>query len=86
MNLDDTIIAAYTKLASRPGAAVGLAAVRKNLAQWRTRGEVDTALLRLHSGGRIHLEPEPLRHRLDAEAREAAIRIGGESRHLMLIY
>ncbi|TYB69765.1 hypothetical protein FXF51_06265 [Nonomuraea sp. PA05] len=79
------IIAAY-RAAPRQNNWVRLNEIRARLGAW-TRAEVDAALLHLLNTENVSLEPESNRHRLaDPEYRDAAVRIGGEDRHLMQIY
>ena len=83
-SIDDAIISAYNALARGPGSPVGLSEIRARVSA--SPAQVNAALIRLLHSGRISLEPEPHRHRLTAASRAAAIHVGGEDRHLMLIY
>jgi hypothetical protein len=82
--LDSRIRAGYTKLAGAPGDWVDLAELRPLLPDVPRR-ELDKALLRMHRAGDVSLEPDPLAHRIGADQRSAAVRVGGEDRHKLAI-
>lgn len=84
VDVDEQICSAYDSLAARPGAWVSLTRLRKTLSQI-SRHEVDEALLRLDLQPRAYLIPEANQKILSAADREAAIRIGGEDKHLLSI-
>jgi len=83
-DLDGRIRAAYTKLAGAPGEWVDLAALRPLVGDV-PKAELDKALARMLDARDVRLEPEPLVHRVGAEERKAAVRIGGEDRHKLAI-
>jgi hypothetical protein len=82
--VDDQIRAVYATLASRPGGWVSLTRLRDALSEI-PRDELDEALLRLDLEPRIDLIPEANQKTLSSADREAAIRIGGEDKHLLSI-
>jgi hypothetical protein len=84
VDLDGRIRAAYTKLAGAPGEWVGLAALRPLFGDV-SKTELDKALERMLDARDVRLEPDALVHRLGAEERDAAVRIGGEDRHKLAI-
>jgi hypothetical protein len=76
---------AYTQTPpARPGRGkwCTLTELRKRLADLPSE-EVDAALDRMLASGLVYLEPDMLRRRLTGEDRAAAIRLGGENRHLI---
>jgi hypothetical protein len=74
----------YDKLASRPGAWVGLAALREALPDV-SRDDFDDALLQLDLLPHVSLIPEVNQKALAATDRAAAIHVGGEDKHLLQI-
>lgn len=82
--IDVRVRAAYVKLAPEPRAWVGLAALRDAL-DGESRAEVDQALHRLNRAADVNIIPESNQKVLTQEDRDAAIRIGGEDRHLVAI-
>ena len=75
---------AYADLADKPGAPVRLLPIRERLDDLPST-EFDAALLRLAREPGVFLEPEPkLRSLTDAD-RKAAVRVGGEVKHLLSI-
>lgn len=82
--IDVRVRAAYAKLAPEPRAWVGLAALRDAL-DGESRAEVDQALHRLNRAADVNIIPESNQKVLTQEDRAAAIRIGGEDRHLVAI-
>ena len=81
---DERIRTAYRELSDKPGAQVGLLPLRESLAGLR-RADFDAALLRLAAEPGVHLEPEPKLRNLTKADRDAAIKVGGEDRHLLSI-
>jgi hypothetical protein len=78
------IRAVYADLADKAGAPVRLLPLRERLADLSPT-EFDAALLRLIHEPGVFLEPEPkLRSLTDAD-RKAAVRVGGEVKHLLSI-
>jgi hypothetical protein len=82
--IDGRVRAAYAKLAPEPRAWVGLATLRDAL-NGESRAEVDQALHRLNRAADVNLIPESNQKVLTEEDRDAAVRIGGEDRHLIAI-
>jgi hypothetical protein len=77
--------ATYSKLAGEPGRPVRLSALRSALPDV-SRDDMNTVLRWLtYNDQRVRLEPEPFRHRISAADREAALQLGGEPRHTILI-
>ena len=78
------IRAVYADAADKAGSPVRLLLLRERLADLSS-AEFDDALLRLISEPDVFLEPEPkLRSLTDAD-RKAAVRVGGEDKHLLSI-
>jgi hypothetical protein len=78
------IRAAYGELADKPGAPVRLLPLREHLADLPAP-EFDAALLRLIQEPGVFLEPEPKLRSLTEADRKAAVRVGGEVKHLLSI-
>ncbi len=83
-DLEQRIRDAYAKLAPGPGEWVSLSRLRRELGDAQ-KGDVDRALKSLHGARDVNLEPEANQKRLSPEVRHAAVRIGGEDRHLLAI-
>lgn len=83
-SLDERIRAAYTELASEPGAWVSLTRLRPLVADV-SKADLDRALRSLLDAPDVNLEPEANQKTLTAEDRRASVRIGGEDRHLLAI-
>ncbi|GIE74103.1 hypothetical protein Aph02nite_00530 [Actinoplanes philippinensis] len=83
-SVEDRIRSAYHELAAAPGDLVALAAIRQRLTGV-DRTDQDRALTDLDRRREIHLDPDPARHQLTPDARDAAILIGGEAKHLITI-
>jgi hypothetical protein len=82
--LDTRIRAAYDELKTGHGAWVSLTRLRPLLRDVR-REDLDKALVRLLDAPDVNLEPEPNQKTLTVADRKAAVRIGGEDRHLLAI-
>jgi hypothetical protein len=82
--LEQRIRAAYAELATSPGAWVSLTRLRPSLDDV-PKAELDKALERLLDAPDVELEPEDNQKTLKVEDRRAAVRIGGEDRHLLAI-
>jgi hypothetical protein len=82
--VDRRVRGAYAKLAPEPRAWVGLAALRDAL-DGESRAEVDRALHRLNRAADVNIIPESNQKVLTQDDRDAAVRIGGEDRHLIAI-
>jgi hypothetical protein len=83
-DLEKRVHTVYSELAVRPGELVSLARLRDKLADV-TRDDLDRVLVSMDRARDIQLEPDPNRKALPPEAREAAVRIGGEDKHLVAI-
>jgi hypothetical protein len=75
---------AYAELATEPGAWVSLTRLRPLLGDV-SKAELDKALESLLDAPDVNLEPEANQKTLTVEDRKAAVRIGGEYRHLLAI-
>jgi hypothetical protein len=75
---------AYADLAAEPGAWVSLSRLRPLFGDV-SKAELDKALGHLLDAPDVNLEPEPNQKTLKPEDRRAAVRIGGEDRHLLAI-
>jgi hypothetical protein len=82
--LDERIRAAYADLASEPGAWVSLRRLRPLLSDV-SKADLDKALELLLDAPDVNLEPEPNQKKLRVADLEAAVKIGGEDRHLLAI-
>lgn len=82
--LDERIRSAYADLAAEPGAWVSLSRLRPLFGDV-SKAELDKALGNLLNAPDVNLEPEPNQKTLKPEERRAAVRIGGEDRHLLAI-
>jgi hypothetical protein len=82
--LDERIRSAYADLAAEPGAWVSLSRLRPLFGDV-SKAELDKALGHLLDAPDVNLEPEPNQKTLKPEDRRAAVRIGGEDRHLLAI-
>lgn len=78
------IRAAYRLIAAEPGEFVRLAALRLELADL-PRADVDAALDLMYRGQQINLIPQSNRRELTGTDQIAALRIGGEDKHLISI-
>ncbi len=83
-SLDERIRSAYAELATEAGAWVSLSRLRSLVADV-SKADLDKALEHLLDAPDVNLEPEPNQKTLKAEDRKAAVRIGGEDRHLLAI-
>ncbi len=82
--VDERIIAAYHRLVSDPGAWVGLAVLRGALPDVAAP-EFDEALHRVAELPSVFLTPEMNQKLLTETDRAAAVRLGGESKHLLSV-
>jgi hypothetical protein len=78
------IEAAYRGIAAAPGQFVSLRELRLRL-PGRARPEVDAALAALYTAQRVNLVPGSDQRALSDADRDAALRIGGEDKHLISI-
>ncbi len=83
-SIEESIVIEYRRLARRRGAQVRLAALRAQLGGF-AKGEVDEALLRLADAGRIRLAPNDDQKNVKRPDREAAVRFGDRTNHLLSI-
>jgi hypothetical protein len=84
LHLEESIRAAYRKLAREPRDWVLLTQLRPLLGD-APRGPVDEALRQLSRSGRANLVPQANQKTLTDADREAAVRIGNEDCHLISI-
>ena len=86
-DLTACIEAGYRSLAAGSGEFISLRELRLRLTELtgRPRPDVDTALAALFTAQRINLIPQSNQRALSDADREAALRIGGESKHLISI-
>jgi len=76
--------ALYRTLAAKQGDQVRLAELRP-LLNGAAGTDVDRVLREMSKAGKAHLSPDPDRKSLTAADRAAAIRIGGEDNHLLVV-
>jgi hypothetical protein len=84
IDVDARIRAAYGELSPGPEAWVGLARLRRHLSDV-VQGDLDAALHRLNRAQEISLVADADQRRLTPEDKAAAVRIGGEDRHLLKV-
>jgi hypothetical protein len=82
--IEKRLRSAYDDLVAEPGGWVGLRRLRERLADL-PRADVDAALLQLDQQRGVYLEPEINQKTLSEADWAAAIRIGGEPKHLLSI-
>lgn len=80
----DQITATYKRLVNRPRGWVSLTALRRELAHI-DRADLDEGLRLLHRSPGGNLIPESNQKTLTGEDRAAALRLGGEWKHLLSI-
>ncbi|MDQ0365672.1 hypothetical protein [Catenuloplanes indicus] len=83
-DLGERIRGVYGSLASRAGAWVSLASLRPHFADV-PRADLDAALRQLSREDDVHLAPEDNQKSLTAAEVDAAIRTGGQDKHLLAI-
>jgi hypothetical protein len=83
-SIENRVLATYEELAKRPGDLVSLSRLRGKLVDV-ARTDLDRVLKAMDRERIIQLDPDPNRKALPPEAREAAINIGGEDKHLLTI-
>jgi hypothetical protein len=81
---DATIATLYRKLADQQGDWVRLAKLRPLIGE-APRADVDRVLKEMSKASRARLSPDPDRKSLTAEDRDAAIQIGGDDNHLIVV-
>jgi hypothetical protein len=84
IDVDARIRAAYAALTPEPGAWVRLAHLRRHLEEI-VQADLDAALGRLNRASDVVIAPDSDQRRLTPEDRAAALRIGGEDKHLLMI-
>lgn len=82
--IDVQITSAYRQLAPKQGDWVRLADLRP-LLNGATNTDVDRVLKDMSKAARAHLAPDPDRKSLTAADRKAAVQIGGDDNHLLVI-
>lgn len=83
-DVEEAIRDAYARVADGPGEWVGLVALRAELGGV-DRGEVDAALERMAATPGVHVQAESNRKALTDAHRAAAVRFGGDDRHMIMI-
>lgn len=78
------IRSAYGRLAAKPGEWVPLTGLRSELT-WAHRSQVDDVLVELADAVDVHFASEANQKVLTDEDREAALRLGGQDKHLLAI-
>lgn len=81
---EQSIRSAYSRLADGPGDWVGLVRLREEL-DGLDRAEVDGALERMASTPGVHVQAESNQKALTDAHRAAAVRFGGDDRHMIMI-
>jgi hypothetical protein len=81
-DVEGQVLAAYSSLAKRRGDLVSLVRLRDRL-PGVDRETLDAALKSMDRRREIQLEPDPNHKSLPSEAREAALRLGGEDKHFI---
>lgn len=84
IDVDARIRAAYGQLSPGPGAGVSLARLRKHLEDV-VHTDLDAALRRLNRTPGVTITADPDQRTLTAEDKAAALHIGGEDKHLLMI-
>jgi hypothetical protein len=84
VDIEEKVLAVYHNLAKRHGGLVSLVRLRDQL-PGIDRETLDKTLKAMDRSRVIQLEPEPNQKALPPEAREAAVKIGGEDKHLITI-
>jgi hypothetical protein len=82
--VEQQIRGAYWRLVKSPGDWVGLADLRPKLAHL-ARESIDTELERMASTPGVHVQSEPNQKALSDADRKAAVRFGGDERHMLKI-
>jgi hypothetical protein len=81
-DVEARVLSAYRALATEPAQFVKLTELRSRLADL-PHAEIDAALGQMYRSQRINLIPQSSPRALSVEDREAAIRIGGQDKHLI---
>jgi hypothetical protein len=85
VQIDNRVRAAYAHLAASPGAWVGLADLRNQLGEDTNRHEVDASLKRLEQEPGANIVPESNQKTLTQADRDAAVVIGDQAKHAVMI-
>jgi hypothetical protein len=83
-DIEEFIRAAYLRLASEPGKFVKLRELRAELTDV-PRSEVDSSLEAMYRAQQVNLVPQSNQQALMQADRESALRIGGETKHMLSI-
>jgi hypothetical protein len=83
-DIEELITSAYLRLADEPGKFVRLRELRARLSDV-PRAELDSALEMLYRAQRVNLVPQANQQALTEADRAAAVRIGGEAKHMLSI-
>jgi hypothetical protein len=83
-DVEELIRSAYRDLARAPGDWVGLVQLREHLIGV-SRKDVDAELERMASTPGVHVQAEPNQKALTEADRAAAVRFGGDDRHMLMI-
>ncbi len=84
MDLESLIRSVYLDLSDGPQDWIRLARIRPKLDS-AEKSEVDETLLKMMKTGTVHLAPDSNRKVLTEADHEAAVRVGGEDKHLIAI-
>jgi hypothetical protein len=84
VSVEDRIRGAYRELATYEGEFVHLHPLRVRLADL-DRAALDEVLVRLAEVRGVHFSAEPDTGSLSADERAAAVRLGGEDRHMIMV-
>lgn len=84
LDVDERIRAAYGELAPGPGAYIRLTQLRRHLKDV-VQADLDAALQRLNGSPGVVIVPDSDQRGLTPADRAAAVRIGGEDRHLLKV-
>lgn len=83
-DIDELIKTAYRGLAARPGEFVKMRELRAKLPDV-SRADLDVALEKLYRSRRINLVPQSNQQALSDADRQAALKVGDELKHLVLV-
>jgi hypothetical protein len=85
VQVDNRVRAAYADLAANPGDWVGLADLRNHLGEDVNRHEVDASLKRLEQEPGANIVPESNQKMLTQADRDAAVVIGDQAKHAIML-
>jgi hypothetical protein len=83
-SIDDLIKTAYRSLAAEPAEFVKIRELRAKLPDI-PRAELDSALERMYRAQQVNLVPQSNQQALTNADRDAALRIGGEAKHMISV-